>query len=55
MGLVRTSTAVAKGYMEIPGVDYSEPFAPVVKDETFCLVLIMYLLKSSGMKIDKAE
>ena len=34
--------------MEIPGVDYSESFAPVVKDETFRVVLVVYLLNSYG-------
>ena len=43
---------VAKGFMEIPGVDYSESFAPVVKDETFRLVVIVYLIYSSGDQDD---
>ena len=37
---------VAKGFMEIPGVDYSESFAPVVKDETFRVALVIYLVKA---------
>ena len=38
---------VAKGFMEISGVNYSESFAPVVKDETFRLVLNVYLIYSN--------
>ena len=37
---------VAKGFMEIPGVDYSESFAPVVKDESFRVMLVVYLVKA---------
>ena len=38
---------VAKGFMEIPGVDFSETFAPVVNDETFRIILILFLIYST--------
>lgn len=29
---------VAKGYSQIPGLDYSEAFAPVIKWNTICVL-----------------
>jgi hypothetical protein len=36
---------VAQGFGQIPGVDFMENYAPVLKDETFRLVLVYMLIK----------
>ena len=37
---------VALGYSQIPGVDYTENFAPVVNDETFRIALVLQVLNN---------
>ena len=36
---------VALGYIQVPGVDYTKKFAPVVNDVTFQVALVMSILK----------
>ena len=48
---------VACGYSQIPGVDYTENYSPVVNDVTFCLLLIakmIYRLKTKTVDIETA-
>ena len=41
------------GYSQIPGVDYSDRYSPVVKDITFCtLLLAMMVEELSGETAD---
>ena len=40
---------VAKGFVDMLGGEYSELFAPVVLDKTLNLVIILYLINSSGI------
>ena len=41
------SCLVGKGYTQIPGIDFTKSFAPVVHDITFRLFLIIYLQNDS--------
>ena len=44
---------VACGYSQIPGVDYSDSYSPVVHDITFCsLLLAMMVEELSGIIAD---
>jgi len=36
---------VGLGYSQIPGVDYSESFAPVINDVTYCIMLTIWQMK----------
>ena len=38
------SHLVALGYNQIPGVDYSDSYAPVINDATFRMVVVLWLL-----------
>ena len=38
---------VAQGFSQVPGVDFTENFAPVMNDETLCILLIYMLLTNS--------
>ena len=40
---------VACGYSQISGVDYTENYAPVINDVTWCVLLILMLLKKYDM------
>ena len=47
---------VALGYSQIPGVDYSENFAPVINDVTFRILIVMIIalrLKAISMDVKK--
>jgi hypothetical protein len=46
-GLIRykSTRIVTKGYLQIPGVDYTESFAPVVTDTMICLLLTIGVYK----------
>ena len=44
------SRLVALGYSQVPGLDYTENFAPVVNDVTFRLALVIGLIKKWKMK-----
>ena len=45
---------VAQGYTQIPGVDYSESFAPVVANSTVHVILVitLYMVKNSDWVCD---
>ena len=38
---------VAQGFSQVPGVDFTKNFAPVMNDETLCIILIYMLLTNS--------
>ena len=41
---------VALGYLQTPGVDYTESYAPVIQDTTFRMVLLIMLVNNlTGM------
>ena len=42
---------VACGYSQISGVDYTANYAPVINDVTWCVLLILMLLKKYDGKI----
>ena len=35
----------ALGYSQVPGVDFTDNFAPVVKDVTLCLLFILWMME----------
>jgi Reverse transcriptase (RNA-dependent DNA polymerase) len=45
---VKRAILVALGYSQVPGVDFSENFAPVVDDATFRIALAM--IQNEGLK-----
>ena len=46
------SRCVSKGFMQIPGADYTEKFSPVATDTSIRIVLalILYYWKSEGWR-----
>lgn len=46
---------VALGYSQIPGVDFTDNFAPVINDITFRILLILYLTKKYDSRIIDVE
>jgi hypothetical protein len=42
---------VALGYSQVPGVDYTDNFAPVVNDSTFRIMLVIYLTQKLDSEI----
>mgnify|MGYP006197636723 FL=1 len=46
---------VALGYSQIPGVDYTDNFAPVVNDVTFRIVLVRKMLEKLNSRIIDVE
>jgi len=52
-GSIRHKTRICwKGYMQIPGVDYTESFSPVVNDASQRLVFVLYLMKEDKWIIE---
>src|SRR5210317_2162293 len=52
-GSIRHKTRIcSKGYMQIPGVDYTESFSPVVNDASQRLVFALYLTKENEWIIE---
>ena len=45
----------ALGYSQIPGVDYTDNFAPVVTDTTFCMLTIQWLVNGWDSEIIDVE
>ena len=45
---VYRSRAVVKGYDQIPGVDFTESFAPMANDMTLCTMLVITLMYADG-------
>ena len=41
---------VARGYTQIPGVDFTENCSPVVTDVTLCAILLMWLINKRESK-----
>ena len=52
---VHQARLVALGYSQIPGVNYTDNFAPVINDVTFQIVLTMVLVKGWEAKVINAE
>ena len=46
---------VACGYSQVPGVDYTENYSPVVNDVTFRIMLVLWILKCWDAKIIDIE
>src|SRR6056300_1140278 len=46
---------VACGYSQIPGVDFTENYSPVVNDVTFCLLILTMILMGLDAKIVDIE
>ena len=46
---------VALGYSQIPGVDFSENFAPVINDVTLRIILVMWIVKKWHAEIIDVE
>ena len=46
---------VALGYSQIPGLDYSNNFAPVINDVTFCIIMTMGLVKGCNVNVVNVE
>ena len=46
---------VACGYSQIPGIDFSENFAPVINDVTFRIILVVMLMHGLKAKIVDVE
>ena len=46
---------VACGYSQVPGVDFSENYSPVVNDITFCILLLTVLHFGYSTKIVNLE
>jgi Reverse transcriptase (RNA-dependent DNA polymerase) len=54
---VQRERLVALGYSQVPGIDFSENFAPVIDDATFRLVLILIQreqLKAYSLDVESA-
>ena len=45
---VYRSRAVVKGYDQIPGVDFTESFAPMANNTTLCTMLVITLMYADG-------
>ena len=41
---------VAQGFSQIPGVDYTENFAPVLKDESLQIILVCKVVKKADLE-----
>lgn len=52
---VHRARLVALGYSQIPGVDYTENFAPVINDVTFRIILLLMLIKRFDAEIIDVE
>jgi Reverse transcriptase (RNA-dependent DNA polymerase) len=51
--IVVSSKLVACGYSQVPGVDFTEAFSPVVRDVSFRLLIIMQMIfKHKAMIMD---
>ena len=46
---------VACGYSQIPGVDFSENYSPVVNDITYCLLIVAIIIFHLSAKIVDVE
>ena len=46
---------VAKGYNQIPGVDFPDSFAPVMNDITFQIILILVIIYGWDMTLIDVE
>ena len=46
---------VVCGYSQIPGVDYSDSYSPVVHDITFCALLLVMMVDELSGKIADVE
>jgi Reverse transcriptase (RNA-dependent DNA polymerase) len=46
---------VACGYIQVPGVDFNESYAPVINDVSFCVMLIIKLIRGLQASIVDVE
>jgi len=46
---------VALGYSQVPGIDFTDSFAPVVHDATFRIVLLLWIVKGWGSTVLDVE
>lgn len=52
---IHRARLVALGYNQIPGVDYTENFAPVINDATLRIILVLYLIMKYDSEIIDVE
>jgi hypothetical protein len=43
--MFKTKRKISFGYSQVPGDDFNESFAPIFKDVSFCVMLILKLIQ----------